>query len=165
MSINGIKISIFYFRLKNATFVGYICGLWWFHFSISDHVCLGSSYLRWLFCSHFVFCDCFASWSSSCLPSCLQRQDLPRCQFHQHFTCGFFVQNFCVKLYCGYILDLNCFCARILAQYKYLLNLMFVNIDLRSSFLRQGLRCQQWPCPWLLSRLRYHCYLYSHRKS
>jgi hypothetical protein len=31
------------------------------------------------------------------------------CQFHQHFTRGFFVQKFCTKLFCTYILGLNFF--------------------------------------------------------
>ncbi len=32
-----------------------------------------------------------------------------RCQFHQHFTRGFFVLKFCTKLFCTYIFGLN-FC-------------------------------------------------------
>jgi hypothetical protein len=32
-----------------------------------------------------------------------------RCQFHQHFTCSFFVQKFWVKLFCAYTLGLNFF--------------------------------------------------------
>ncbi len=32
-----------------------------------------------------------------------------RCQFHQHFTRGFFVQKFSVKLFCTYILSLSFF--------------------------------------------------------
>ncbi len=34
---------------------------------------------------------------------------LCRCQFHQHFTRGFFVWKFCAKLFCAYILGLSCF--------------------------------------------------------
>jgi hypothetical protein len=28
----------------------------------------------------------------------------PRCQFHQHFTRGFFIRNFLAQLFCTYIL-------------------------------------------------------------
>ncbi len=45
-----------------------------------------------------------------------------RCQFHQHFTRAFFVQKFCTKLFCTYILDLIIFghkniCASALIKY------------------------------------------------
>jgi hypothetical protein len=32
-----------------------------------------------------------------------------RCQFHQHFMRGFFVQKFCAQLFCNCILGLNFF--------------------------------------------------------
>ncbi len=37
-------------------------------------------------------------------------------QFHQHFTCGFFVQMFCAQLFCTCILGFYFFGARISAQ-------------------------------------------------
>ena len=40
------------------------------------------------------------------------------CQFHQHFIRAFFVRKFCTKLFCTYILDLNFFGERILAQMR-----------------------------------------------
>ena len=45
---------------------------------ILDYVCLGSSHLCWLFCSHSFLGHCISNWSSSSVPGCLQRQDLSR---------------------------------------------------------------------------------------
>ncbi len=39
-------------------------------------------------------------------------------QFHQNFTRGFFIWKFCAKLFCIYILDLDFFGKRILAQMR-----------------------------------------------
>ncbi len=46
----------------------------------------------------------------------IKRQHIMRCQFHQHFTYGLFVQKAWAKLFCAYILVLNFFGARLLAQ-------------------------------------------------
>jgi hypothetical protein len=40
------------------------------------------------------------------------------CQFHQHFTRGFFVQKLHTKLFCTHILGLNFYGARKLAQMR-----------------------------------------------
>ncbi len=78
----------------------------------SDHVCLGASHLCWLFCRHSVLSHCISGWSTSCVPGCLQGQDLSR-----------------------------------------------------PFLLCQGIRRQQWSCPWLLSCLCHYCHLHSYRKS
>ncbi len=46
----------------------------------------------WCFCAIFVV---LVQASKSC------RKDLTRGQFHKHFTCAFFVQKFCLKLFCA----------------------------------------------------------------
>ena len=43
-----------------------------------DHVCLGTSHLCWLFCRHSFLCHRISGWSTSCVPGCLQGQDLSR---------------------------------------------------------------------------------------
>ncbi len=62
----------------------------------------------------------FQIWFSLFLPISLEAT---RCQFHQHFTHGFFVPKFGAKLFCTYILGLNFFRHKNIGANKMLLKL------------------------------------------